>query len=98
MIRPLALSIPARDDLVDAAFWYETQRKGLSEDLFANIDAALKAISERPESFPLIRKNVRRALVKRFPFAIYFREEDDYLVVLAIMHTARSPRAWRKRI
>jgi plasmid stabilization system protein ParE len=97
MKTPLALRLEARADLVDAALWYETQKAGLSEDLFTNIGAALDAIQERPESFPIVRRDVRRALVKRFPFAIYFRRSDDHVLVIAILHTARSPRAWRRR-
>jgi plasmid stabilization system protein ParE len=97
MKMPLALRMEARADLVDAALWYEKQKAGLSEDLFSNIGAALDAIQERPESFPFVRRDVRRALVKRFPFAIYFRRNDDHILVLAILHTARSPRAWRRR-
>jgi plasmid stabilization system protein ParE len=95
---PLALRLEARADLVDAALWYETQKPGLSEGLYDSIGAALEAIQERPDSFPLVRKDVRRALVKRFPYAIYFRRRDGHIVVLAIVHTARSSRVWRKRM
>lgn len=95
---PLALRMDARADLVDAALWYENQKRGLSEDLYASIGQALEAIRERPQSFPVVRKDVRRALVKRFPYAIYFRRKEDYILVLAIIHTARSSRVWRRRI
>ena len=87
---PLALRLEARADLVNAALWYETREPGLSEDLYESIGQALGAIAERPQSFPVVRKDVRRALVKRFPYAIYFRQREDRILVLAILHTARS--------
>ena len=39
----------------------------------------------------------RRALVRRFPYAIYFRPVSDEVVVLAVMHGRRLPRRWRSR-
>ena len=48
---------------------------GLSNKFHERLEESLKAIAERPGSFPLIDKRTRRALVKRFPYAIYFREQ-----------------------
>jgi hypothetical protein len=58
---PLALRMDARADLVEAALWYEAQSPGLSEDLYESIGTALEAIAQRPGSFPVVRKDVRRA-------------------------------------
>jgi hypothetical protein len=73
MTVPVAFRVEARNDLVDASTWYEDQAAGLSENFFQRVDEALTAMSERPRSFPLVRKDVRRALVPHFPYAIYFR-------------------------
>ena len=100
MSLPIAMQLEARDDLVNAALWYESQERGLSEQLYARIDAALTAIAERPMSFPVVnkRKNARRALVKQFPYRIFFREMPDHIHVFAIVHGARSSRIWRSRL
>jgi plasmid stabilization system protein ParE len=94
---PVAFRIEARNDLVEASTWYEEQSAGLSEKLYQRIDEALTAMSERPRSFPIVRKDVRRALVPHFPYAIYFLFQSDFISVLAIVHTARSSRVWRDR-
>jgi toxin ParE1/3/4 len=94
------MQLEARDDVVNAALWYEAQEKGLSEQLYAQIDTALDAIAERPRSFPVVhkRKHARRALVKQFPYRIFFREMPDHILVFAIVHGARSSRIWRSRL
>jgi hypothetical protein len=78
--------------------WYDAQREGLNEELYPRIEETLTAITERPTSFPIVRKDARRALVKQFPYAIYFRILPDHILVFAIVHTSRAPRVWRRRI
>jgi len=58
---------------------------------------ALTKIEEAPLSYPHIRKKVRRALIRRFPFGIYYIVEGDDIVVLAVMHGRRDPAKWRDR-
>ena len=85
-------------DLTAAADWYDEERPGLGTEFAQAAYDALGVIAERPESFPLVRPNARRALMRRFPYAIYFRIEHDTVVVLVVVHTARSPSVWRKRL
>ena len=88
----------AEDDF-DATFdWYERQRAGLGVDFASHVQAALDLIASVPESFPLRAENVRRALVQRFSYAVYFRPEDDQIVVLAIVHTSRDASVWQSRL
>ena len=54
----------------------------------------MEAIQRHPEGFALVRGEVRRALVMRFPYAVFFTIESDRIVVLTIMHTSRNPEAW----
>jgi toxin ParE1/3/4 len=62
------------------------------------VQAALDLIASRPESFPTRAENVRRALVRRFPYAVYYRLEDERIVVLAIVHTSRDSAVWQERL
>jgi plasmid stabilization system protein ParE len=55
------------------------------------------AIVEYPLAHPRVHGEARRALVRRFPYAIYFRAMSDEVVVLAVMHGRRFPRRWRLR-
>jgi plasmid stabilization system protein ParE len=92
IVRPAAAA-----DIDDAFLWYETQRPGLGHEFLAAADALIAAIAEHPLSFPVIRRNTRRALMRRFPYAMYFRIYDEVVVVVACMHGRRNPRRWQVR-
>jgi hypothetical protein len=85
------------DELAESYNWYESQRTGLGTQFLTQLGGTLEAVRERPLSFAAIDPNVRRALVRRFEFAVFFMLEGDVLVVLAISHARRSPTVWKRR-
>ncbi|WP_129781446.1 type II toxin-antitoxin system RelE/ParE family toxin [Peristeroidobacter soli] len=87
----------AEEDLAVATSWYERQRRGLGQEFLDQAMAVFNAIADRPLLYPLVRRNTRRALMARFPFAVYFRVEPDDIVVVAVMHGSRHPRRWQSR-
>ena len=52
--------------------------------------------SREPAAFPFVHGAVRRLVVRRFPYAVYFREVGDEIVVLAI-HGRQDPNRWQER-
>ena len=52
------------------------------------------SISERSASFAEVASGIRRALTPQFPYAIFFSEEPDVIVILAIKHQAQDPDSW----
>lgn len=87
----------AETDIEDAAKWYERQREGLGQDFLDDVLIALGTISENPNIHPVVHRQTRRVVVHRFPFGIFYRVEEDSVVVLAVMHGSRHPRRWKKR-
>ena len=87
----------AERDLAEAAGWYESHREDLGDRFLDEVVAALAAISDLPLGFPEIHRNTRRALIRRFPFGVYYVVEDSEVVVVAVMHASRSPRRWKVR-
>jgi plasmid stabilization system protein ParE len=87
LFRPLA-----RRELDEAVGWYEKQKQGLGVELKEAVDQVLGRIAETPERFRPVRGEVRRALLRRFPYAIHFLLEPQAIVVLAVFHTKRDPR------
>jgi plasmid stabilization system protein ParE len=61
------------------------------------VDAALALIQRTPELHPLIHKQIRRALIRRFPFGIFYVVEEDTIRVLAVFHGKRNPMRWMDR-
>jgi len=83
---------------VEAAYeWYESQRRGLGREFRTEVDAAVELISGTQLAFPLVRRNIRRALLRRFPYALFYRVVGDEAVVEACIHGKQHPRAWRSR-
>ncbi len=87
----------AQDDLSDAASWYEEQRLGLGGEFLDEAGAAFRRIEANPLAYVDVYRGFRRALLRRFPFAVYFRVEPESVSVVAVMHASRSPAAWQVR-
>lgn len=81
-------------DLAGAYRWYEEQRAGLGEEFLGAVEASFHAIQEFPEMFGRVYGEVRRAVISRFPYAVFYRIEPKRIVVLAVVHMARDPKLW----
>ena len=88
----------AASDVVLAREWYDAQRPGLGDEFVQGLEHVIKLISDLPNAFPEIAVGLRRALLGRFPYAVYYRLNADFLDVIACLHTRRSPSRWRSRV
>ena len=98
MTLELIIRPEAEAEMGEAFDWYEERVPGLGSDFLLNVDAAFNAILRNPEQYPVVYKNLRRALIRRFPYQVFYLLEDKRIVVLAVFHAKRSPTHWRKRI
>ncbi len=95
----LILTEKAQEDLDDAYQWYEENEPGLGKELVRCIDAKIAEIKRSPLHHQVVKSDrVRRALTNRFPFSIYFVDEEELIVIFAILHQKRSPDFWKSRI
>lgn len=97
MIRRLYLLPGARADVRDAAHWYEAQRSGLGIRLLHELDQLCGRIANAPLQFPEIEAGVRRGLLRRFPYAVYFVVAAERIDVVAVLHLHRTPATWKRR-
>jgi plasmid stabilization system protein ParE len=88
----------AESDISEAYSWYNDRLLGLGAEFIICIDDIINSIMINPESYPTVYKNIRRALIRRFPFAVYFIYEETNIIVLAVFHFKRNPESWQKRI
>ncbi|MGL1835182.1 type II toxin-antitoxin system RelE/ParE family toxin [Rhodocyclaceae bacterium SMB388] len=61
------------------------------------IEGLIERVSRTPLQFPLTHRDIRKAVVRRFPYCLYFRVRNDDIVILAVFHTAQSPSVWMRR-
>ena len=86
----------AETDLVNARDWYERQRQGLGAAFLLCVEEVLERIGRTPGLYSAVYHDVRRALTRRFPYAVYYIAGTE-VIVLGILHTRRDPREWQSR-
>ena len=92
-VRPEALS-----DIEAAARWYDEQQSGLGSEFLQAAVAAIDALPNHPLIYRVRhkRRNIRWKLLDRFPYRIVFRITDDLITIVAVLHSARHDRHWRR--
>ena len=98
MAAKLITAAEAEADVLEAYGWYESQRVGLGERFLDSVDACIHSICRMPEMHEVVCKSYRRALVRRFPFAVFYGYEADTVTVYSVFHTSRDPDKWRERL
>lgn len=87
----------ARNDLEDAALWYESQRGGLGGEFLDEVKQAFEKIASDPTTYRVLRRDTRRAMLQRFPFGVFYRIHESTVVAVAVMHSSRDPKNWKQR-
>ena len=96
MKRELAFTPLAMADIERAFKWYEEQRSGLGIEFETAVGRMLDLIREMPEVAPVAHRDLRRLLLPRFPYAIYYRVADK-IEIRGCLHLRRAPGVWRRR-
>ncbi len=98
MIEYRLVSEPSVDLDVEAAFeWYENEQPGLGMEFLDELRAIYNRIADGPLKYQELRGGIRRALLRRFPYAVYFAIEGDIVIVVAVLHASRDPAEWQRR-
>ena len=98
MTARLVVRRAAEADIAAAALWYEARASGLGAEFLRLVDVALAEVQRMPERFPVVHAQCRRALLRRFPYGIYFVPTAELISVVACMHERRDPRRWEERV
>ncbi len=85
LVRPEGTS-----DIALAAKWYETRQRGLGKEFLSEIEGTFRRIEKGPRRYRIAHKHLRRALVHRFPYAVYFAESGSDITVIAVLHQVRD--------
>jgi plasmid stabilization system protein ParE len=84
----------AEEHIQEAFSWYEQQKKGLSDDFLMCFESALHIIEINPLLFQRKYRNIRSAMISRFPYGIFYFTEKQVIIVIAVFHLSRNPRLW----
>jgi plasmid stabilization system protein ParE len=95
----LILLPEAKVDLKEAFNWYEDKSLGLGFEFLRCAEAALMSIDRTPLLYPVVFDDYRRALLRRFPFAIFFElDNKNRRVIYSIFHCSQHPDRWMRRL
>ena len=96
--KPIVIPAPTAQDLDDGHSWYERQESGLGMQFLSDVNVTLKSIQRTPAGYQGVHQNYRKAVLKRFPYVILYREEVDQIFIAAVFHTSRSPESLQNRL
>jgi len=85
-------------DLAGIEDWYDAQQVGLGVEFRGAIDELFGRIADNPLAYPERYRTNRRALVRRFPYVVWYRLQKSDAVILACVHGRRNPRLARARL
>lgn len=94
----LNIAPEAELDIAEAYVWYESRRIGLGEEFLGSVDASIERIRRQPLTYPAVYDTYRRALIRRFPYAVFFESTEANVTIYAVFHTSRDPQKWRQRL
>lgn len=97
MSRRVVFHVLADCELNDVALYYEQASPGLGAVFLAAVECCTDSILDHPQAGSLIRADVRRRIVSRFPYGILYRILPDHIRVLAVMNLRRRPFYWLGR-
>ncbi|MBA3404781.1 MAG: type II toxin-antitoxin system RelE/ParE family toxin [Gemmatimonadaceae bacterium] len=94
MSRKLAFTARASADIEDAHAWYDSQRPGLGSEFEQELDVVVRFLEQRPDAGPVVHRTLRRLLIRRFPYAVYYHVTETTIEVRGCFHLRRHPRTW----
>jgi len=87
----------AEEEFNEALEYYEDIDSGLGYDFALEVLATIKRSVEFPKAWPVLEGDIRRSLVRRFPYGILYSEEQDGIFIIAVMSLHREPEYWKNR-
>lgn len=94
----VVLRSEASADITEAFQYYEDKAEGLGSEFLDAVDSCLNSLDQFPTRNALLYKQVRRALLRRFPYGIFYVVEGETVSVIACLHASRNPRRWKQRV
>ncbi|WGV25177.1 type II toxin-antitoxin system RelE/ParE family toxin [Halotia branconii] len=87
----------ALNEYAEAVRYYAEQRTETAQVFINTVEDVIYQIRESPNCWSIVDEDIRRCLTRKFPYAIIYTIEQDYILVLAVMHCSRKPGYWKNR-
>ncbi|MGI8602350.1 MAG: type II toxin-antitoxin system RelE/ParE family toxin [Verrucomicrobiales bacterium] len=97
IIERVILTPEADNDVTESYNWYEEREPGLGEDFLRCVEPCVSNIQRHPLMYPVASDEFRRALIRRFPFEVFYEPASDNITIYSVFHCSQDPRKWRER-
>ena len=84
-------------EYAEAVQFYAQQRTELAQAFINAVEDAVYRLRDSPTRYSIIEEDIRRCMLRRFPYGILYVIEPDYILILAVMHCSRKPKYWKNR-
>lgn len=98
MARQVVFTPDADNDVAQSYGWYEKQEPGLGDEFLRCVEACIESIQRHPLLYRIAVDEFRRALIRRFPFEIFYETTDAAIVVYSVFHCSQAPAKWQERL
>lgn len=97
MIYKLISSETTEKDVEKAIQWYIHINKGLAKKFISELRLAIKHIQKNPEAIEIKYNSVRIIFLKKFPYGIHYKIEQNIVYLIAVFHTSENSEKWVNR-
>lgn len=88
----------AREELYRAIDYYKEINQDLGVSFLREIEFALENITLYPHAWTVLDGDIRRSLLKRFPYSLLYSAKEDRIFIVAVMNLRRRPNYWKNRL
>ena len=97
MTSRLIVSTQAASDIAEAATWLQDISSNLPVRFGNELERVYASIVEHPQIYPVVYRNFRRALLRRFPYSVFYVFDSSVVLVVAVIHQSRDEQTWKRR-
>lgn len=98
MIERIIFRSAAESELKEAYQWYEERIRGLGLEFIRAVEGCVEIIRRNPNIYPVVYKDVRQGIVRRFPYSVLYLIAPNKVVVISVFHSSRDPGIWKRRV
>ena len=88
----------AREDIDEAVEWYDEQKSGLGDLFLQRLNESFSAIQQNPASFKRVYRQLRQSALKKFPYVVLYKVENNIILIYCVFHTSKDPKKKLKRL
>jgi plasmid stabilization system protein ParE len=86
----------AKKEFDESIIWYENALSGLGEEFSKDVESVIKVLERQPKLFSIRKGSLREVLVKRFPYVVVYKINQNLVTIMSVFHTSRNPK-YKKR-